>query len=266
MGTSTRGLVIVPTYNERQNLEPLAEAVLRQGPFDLLVVDDGSPDGTGEVADALAQRFPSRVSVLHRGAKLGLGSAYVQGFKAALERGHERVFQMDADFSHDPRDLPRLRDALESADLAIGSRYVDHGGARHWPLWRRALSRGGSLYARTILGVPVHDLTSGFKGFRRQALEALELDAIRSNGYSFQIEVTYRCYEQGRQIKEVPILFVDRRTGASKMSPHIVLEAMIMVWRLRLGLIDGGEHLVWRLPGVLRSELFHPGGRGDRAA
>lgn len=241
MARDARSLVIIPTYNERENLEELVEAVLGQEGFDLLVVDDGSPDGTGELAEALARRWRSRLGVLHRGAKLGLGSAYIAGFKTALQSEHEYVFQMDADFSHDPRDLPRLRKALEHADLVLGSRNVPGGGTVHWPLWRRVLSRGGSLYAGLVLGVPVHDFTGGFKGFRRAVLETLDLEAIRSNGYSFQIEVTYRCHQRGFRIVEVPIVFVDRRNGSSKMSSRIVLEALLMVWRLRLGLVPTGR-------------------------
>lgn len=265
MSETTRGLVIVPTYNERQNLAALAEAVLEQR-FDLLVVDDHSPDGTGQLADALARRFPTRLHVLHRPGKLGLGSAYISGFKWALEHGYDFVFEMDGDFSHSPHDLPRLREALEEADLAIGSRNIPGGGTERWPIWRQALSVGGSLYARTILGIPVQDLTSGFKGFRREVLESLDLDAIRSNGYSFQIEVNYRCYQQGFRIQEVPIVFVDRRVGRSKMSKRIVLEAMLMAWRLKLGLVAGSERAAWRVPSLAAAELLARGRGGDRAA
>lgn len=237
-GTAVRpadSLVIIPTYNEAENLEPLVLQVLAQGPFDVLVVDDDSPDGTGVVADDLTRCFPGRVAVLHRPGKLGLGSAYIEGFRYALARRYERVFEMDADFSHDPASLPALRAALDGADVALGSRYVPGGGVRRWPVWRRALSRGGSRYAGLILGVPVHDLTGGFKGFRRGALAALDLDTIGAGGYAFQIEVTYRCYRRGLRIVELPIVFEDRRAGRSKMSPRIIAEALVLVWRLRLG-------------------------------
>jgi dolichol-phosphate mannosyltransferase len=226
-------LVIVPTYNEAANLERLVERVLRVGPFDILVVDDHSPDGTGELADNLAEERPGQVTVLHRPAKLGLGTAYVAGFRQALARDYERVFEMDADFSHDPGCLPMLHAALDHADVVLGSRYVAGGGTRHWPLWRRALSQGGSLYAATVLGLPFHDLTGGFKGFRQRVLAALDLDAIESNGYAFQIEVTYRCFQHHFRIVEQPIVFADRRIGTSKMNRRIVSEALLVVWRLR---------------------------------
>lgn len=228
-------LVIIPTYNEAENLESLVLAVLEQGPFDVLIVDDNSPDGTGAVADSLALRFPARIAALHRPAKLGLGTAYVQGFRYALARGYRHVFEMDADFSHDPHSLPLLRRTLDTSDVVLGSRYVPGGGTRHWPLLRQAISRAGSIYAAMVLGLPFHDLTTGFKGFRRRALESLDLDSIRSNGYSFQIEVTYRCHTMGFRITEVPIIFEDRRLGRSKMDWRIVAEAALVVWRLRLG-------------------------------
>jgi dolichol-phosphate mannosyltransferase len=226
-------LVIIPTYNEAGNLEPLVLAVLAQGPFNVLVVDDHSPDGTGDLAEDLARRFPERVAVLHRPGKHGLGTAYILGFAYALGAGYAHIFQMDADFSHDPGHLPALRDALGRADVALGSRYVRGGGAVRWPLWRRALSRGGSAYAALVLDLPFRDLTSGFKAFRCEALEALDFDGLHSTGYGFQIEVTYRCYGQGLRIVEVPITFADRRVGRSKMSGRIIAEALVMVWRLR---------------------------------
>jgi dolichol-phosphate mannosyltransferase len=229
-------LVIIPTYNEAINLKLLVPSVLDKGPFDVLIVDDNSPDGTGEVAETLARRFVGRVEVLHRSGKLGLGSAYLAGFRYALTMGYQQVFTMDADFSHDPRQLPALRGALDEADVVLGSRYVPGGGTLRWPLRRRLLSRAGSAYARLLLGLPIHDLTGGFKGFRRQVLEALipELNTIRSNGYAFQIEVTYLCWRHGFQIKEVPIVFEDRVVGQSKMNRRIIVEALRVVWALRL--------------------------------
>jgi dolichol-phosphate mannosyltransferase len=227
-------LVIIPTYNEIGNLARLITSILDQGPFDILVVDDNSPDGTGQLADALVRQFPGRVRVIHRPDKLGLGTAYVQGFSYALAHGYERVFEMDADFSHDPVCLPELRRALDGADVVLGSRYVAGGGTRHWPIWRRLLSEGGSRYAALVLGLPFHDLTGGFKGFSRRALECLELESIHSNGYSFQIETTHRLHQRGLQIVERPIVFADRRVGQSKMHWRIVAEALLMVWRLRL--------------------------------
>jgi len=241
----TPSLVVLPTYNERDNLEAIVRAILAQAPdLDVLVVDDDSPDGTGQLAERLAVQTPGqRVHVLHRTGKRGLGTAYVDGFTWALERGYEYVFEMDADFSHDPADLPRLREAVRSGrgDVAVGSRWVGDGGTRNWSFLRTCISRGGSLYARLILGVPVHDLTSGFKCFSRRVLETLDLESIRSNGYAFQVEVNYRCHRQGFRVAEVPIVFVDRRVGKSKMGAHIVLEAMLVVLRLRLQSVVPGQ-------------------------
>src|SRR5262249_52445104 len=230
-----RILICVPTYNERDNLEALVQTVHSVLPeAHLLVVDDNSPDGTGQLADQLAAREP-RIQVLHRAGKLGLGTAYLEGFRRGLAQGYEFLFEMDCDFSHDPRYLPDLLLAAQSgADLAVGSRYVAGGGTRNWGLGRKLVSRGGSLYARTILGVKVRDLTSGFKCFRRRVLEALPLDSVRTQGYGFQIEMTYRALRAGFRGVEVPIVFVDRRVGQSKMSRAIFLEAMTMVWALRL--------------------------------
>jgi dolichol-phosphate mannosyltransferase len=228
-------LVVIPTYNEAENVERLVEMVLEQGAFDVLIVDDHSPDGTGELADALAARHAGRVAVLHRDRKQGLGTAYRAGFSYALARGYEHVFEMDADFSHDPRALPGLRAALEGADMVLGSRYVRGGATANWPFARRLLSRGGSLYAAVILGLPFHDLTGGFKGFSARVLRSLDLDAIQSNGYAFQIEVTFRVFRSGFRIVEHPITFVDRRLGKSKMRPSIVTEALRIVWALRFG-------------------------------
>lgn len=230
-----RVLIIVPTYNERANLPPLVEQIHQALPqADVLIVDDNSPDGTGLLAEAMAAR-DRHVQALRRPAKLGLGTAYLDGFRYALRQGYDFVFEMDADFSHDPAYLPQmLETAQRQADLVIGSRRVPGGGTHNWGLLRRFVSAGGNLYARTVLGVGVRDLTSGFKCFRRQVLEAIDLDDVRSEGYSFQIEMTYRALCLGFRVVEVPIVFVDRRVGQSKMSGRIVLEALLMVWRLRL--------------------------------
>lgn len=228
-------LVIIPTYNERENLEPITSAVLAcEGRCDILVVDDNSPDGTGALADELAAKQP-RIRVLHREKKEGLGRAYLHAFRWALEHGYEYIVEMDADFSHDPRYLPRLLDeALAGADLVLGSRYVEGGGTVNWGMARQLISQGGSLYARTILGVGVRDLTGGFKCFSRRVLESIDLGAVKSSGYAFQIELTYRALKAGFKVKEVPIVFEDRRVGQSKMSKKIFAEAVTMVWRLRL--------------------------------
>lgn len=232
-----RTLLIIPTYNERENLTSLCTQIHDALPAaDILVVDDNSPDGTGELADTLAKKH-TYLKVLHRAGKLGLGTAYLAGFRYAIEHGYDYVFEMDADFSHDPCYLPSLLGAaVEGADVVIGSRRVAGGGTENWGLGRQLISAGGSLYARTILGLPIRDLTSGFKCFRRQVLEAIDLESVRSNGYSFQIEMTYRAIQKGFRVVEVPIVFVDRRAGQSKMSRQIFLEAMGMVWRMRMGL------------------------------
>jgi dolichol-phosphate mannosyltransferase len=230
--------LILPTYNEAENIEPLVEAALAQlattgRPHTILVVDDGSPDGTGALADGLAERHPE-VRVLHRVAKQGLGRAYLAGFAEALAGGADLVLEMDADFSHDPGDLPRLVAAADAADLVLGSRYVPGGGVVNWGLVRRALSRGGSLYAQLILGVPVRDLTGGFKCFNRRVLEAVDLQHVHADGYGFQIELTYRAIQAGFSVTEVPILFRERRVGQSKMTARIALEAVWKVPALRL--------------------------------
>jgi len=234
-------IVIIPTYNESGNLKRLIPSILEQGPFDILIIDDNSPDGTGELAEEFAHSFPGRVSVLHRPGKLGLGTAYLAGFDYVLAMGYQQVFTMDADFSHDPSRLPALRAALDHADVVLGSRYVPGGGSLHWPLWRRLLSRGGSTYARLILGLPIRDLTGGFKGFRRQVLEALlpELETIRSRGYAFQIEMTYRAWRRKLRLKEIPIIFMDRTVGDSKMTKRISMEALWIVWWLRFADLFG---------------------------
>jgi len=230
-----RALVCIPTYNERENIEAITLAVLQADPrVDILVVDDNSPDGTGQIADGLAAKN-SRVRVLHREKKEGLGRAYLAAFRWALAEGYTYVIEMDADFSHDPRYLPGLLDAAEAgADLVLGSRYVTGGGTVNWGIGRQLLSRGGSLYARTILGVGIRDLTGGFKCFHRRVLETIDLDSVQSSGYSFQIELTYRTLRHGFTVREVPIIFEDRRVGHSKMSKKIFAEALTMVWKLRL--------------------------------
>ena len=227
-------LIILPTYNEIENLQPLVEQVLQRGPYHILVVDDNSPDGTGELADRLAGKHAGRVFALHRQQKEGLGRAYIAGFRWGLERDYDVLFEMDADFSHDPAHLAQfMREIERGADLVLGSRNIKGGGTRNWSLLRQIISKGGSLYAQAILLVPYRDLTSGFKAFRRSVLEALELDNIGSNGYSFQIEVTYRAHQLGFKVKETPIIFVDRRVGQSKMNGRIVSEAMLVVWKIR---------------------------------
>ena len=228
-----RACVVLPTYNERENLPEIVPAILAAAPeLDVLVVDDSSPDGTGQLADALSTK-DARVQVLHREKKEGLGRAYLAGFDRALSRGYGRILEMDADFSHDPSRLPALLQASKTADVVLGSRYVEGGGTVNWGLGRRVLSRGGSLYARTILGLPVRDLTGGFKCFRREVLEGIDLPSVRSSGYAFQIELTYRSVRRGFSVQEIPITFVDRRVGKSKMSRRIVAEALFMVWKIR---------------------------------
>jgi dolichol-phosphate mannosyltransferase len=228
-------LVIVPTYNERENLPAIVAAVHEHLPAaDILVVDDNSPDGTGRLADEISAR-DAKVKVLHRAGKQGLGTAYIAGFREALKGDYEYLFEMDCDFSHDPKYLPNLLEtAKNGADLVLGSRYVDGGGTMNWGPMRKVISQGGSLYARTILGVPVRDLTGGFKCFRRRVIEAIDLDAVSAQGYGFQIEMTYRTLKMGFRVVEVPIVFVDRRVGQSKMSKKIFVEALTLVWKLRL--------------------------------
>lgn len=229
-----RALVIVPTYNERENILKLVEAVLAQSPvIDVLVVDDGSPDGTGALVDERAAAN-SRVHVIHREKKLGLGTAYVAGFKWALERDYEYVFEMDADFSHDPQHLPQFLSSIENADLVLGSRYRDRKvTVVNWPIGRLMLSYFANVYARAVTGLQVFDATGGFKCFRRKVLEAIDLNDVKSNGYAFQIEMSFRAWKKGFRIVEIPIVFVDRTEGSSKMSKKIVREAVWMVWRLR---------------------------------
>lgn len=226
-------LVCLPTYDEAENVGPIVEAILAATPeADVLVIDDDSPDGTGRLADEIAAREP-RVQVLHRPGKEGLGKAYLAGFAWALRRGYSLVLEMDADFSHDPKYLPAMLAKAREADLVLGSRNVPGGGTVNWGLGRRLLSRGGSLYARLILGLPVRDLTGGFKCFRREVLEAIDLPTVECSGYAFQIELTYRAVRKGFRVAEIPIVFVDRRVGQSKMSRRIVVEAVRKVWSIR---------------------------------
>jgi len=230
-----KALIIVPTYNERENAPGICERLFAALPdVDLLFVDDNSPDGTGQLLDEFAAKDP-RVHVMHRAGKLGLGTAYVEGFQWALARGYEYVFEMDADGSHDPKYLPQmLALAEDGADVVVGSRNVPGGGTVNWGIGRKIISRGGSFYARTILGIDVRDVTAGFICWRRRALEALDLATLGSNGYMFQIETKYRALQAGMKIVETPIIFVDRRVGQSKMSRAIVGEALLKVWGLRL--------------------------------
>ncbi len=229
-----RVLVVIPTYNELKNLPQIVPEVLRQDPrIEVLVVDDGSPDGTGELADRMGQE-DARVHCLHRTAKEGLGKAYLAGFRWALERDFEFIFEMDADFSHDPKYLPMFLSAIDEADLVLGSRYKTGVNVINWPMSRLLLSYGANIYARWITGLPLTDSTGGFKCFRRSVLATLELDRVRSNGYAFQIEMSFRAWKQGFRLKEIPIVFVDRVEGQSKMNKRIVREAIWMVWWLRL--------------------------------
>jgi dolichol-phosphate mannosyltransferase len=235
-----RTLIVTPTYNEKENLPRFVDAVRSALPdADLMVVDDNSPDGTGAIADAIAAK-DEHVSVMHRAGKLGLGTAYIQAFQKGLTEGYDRFFEMDADLSHDVRYLPDFVQALDDgADAVIGSRNIPGGGVEGWGLGRHFISKGGSLYSRTILGLPVKDLTSGYKAFTRRALEAIDIDTIHSNGYSFQIEMTFRALRKGMRVKEVPIVFVDRTAGKSKMSRRIFVEAIGVVWKLRAEALTG---------------------------
>lgn len=230
----SRALVIIPTYNESENLPRLIPSVLGQDPsLEVLIVDDASPDGTGRIADKLSEQEP-RVHVIHRTGKLGLGTAYLEGFRWGIQRGYDFLFEMDADFSHDPKHLPEFLRAIQGHDLVLGSRYL--GGrvtVTNWPITRLLLSYFANVYARWVTGIKVADLTGGFKCFRRSVLEAIELDRVESNGYSFQIEMTMRAAHKGFRIGEIPIIFADRDNGQSKMSNRIIREAVWRVWRLR---------------------------------
>jgi len=230
-----KALVIIPTYNERDNITQIVPAVLAQDPsLEVLVVDDGSPDGTGAVVDGMAAADP-RIHVVHRAGKLGLGTAYIAGFKWALARDYAYVFEMDADFSHPLERIPDFLRAIETADVVLGSRYLNgEVNVVNWPMGRLFMSYSANIYARAVTGLPVFDATGGFKLFRRKVLEAIDLDDVRSNGYAFQIEMSFRAWKKGFRIVEIPIVFTDRMKGSSKMSKKIVREAVWMVWRLRM--------------------------------
>jgi len=235
-----RALVIVPTYNERFNIARLIPAVLAQDPsLEMLVVDDASPDGTGGIVDAIAANN-ERVHVIHREGKLGLGTAYLAGFRWALDRKYDLVFEMDADFSHNPERLPEFLEAIKEADLVLGSRYQNgHVNVVNWPMSRLFLSYAANIYARGVTGLPIFDATGGFKCFRRNVLESIDLSSVKSNGYAFQIEMSFRAWKRGYRLVEIPIIFVDRTEGVSKMSKKIVREAIWMVWRLRWWSLTG---------------------------
>jgi dolichol-phosphate mannosyltransferase len=232
-----KSLALIPTYNEAENIRAIVEAVMAatDGDFHVLVIDDGSPDGTGQIADTLALEFAPRVHVLHREKKMGLGAAYVNGFKWGCARPEYTHFvQMDADFSHHPRYLPKMIEVMKRAPVVIGSRYVQGGGTLNWGIGRKILSRAGSIYSRLILGAPYRDFTAGFMGWEKNAILAMELDTLRSDGYSFQIELKYRAFLKNLTVEEFPIIFEDRKVGQSKMSQRIVIEALKRVWSFRL--------------------------------
>lgn len=235
-------LVIIPTYNEKENVTEIIPAALKQDPrIEVLIVDDGSPDGTGEIVEAMRKENP-RIHCLHRAGKLGLGTAYIAGFKYALENGYDLIFEMDADFSHDPNSLPKFIEKINEGigyDLVLGSRYLNGVTVVNWPIMRLLLSYYANVYARIVTGLPLKDSTGGFKCFRRRVLAAIDLDRVKSNGYSFQIEMSYRAWVKGFRITEIPIIFTDRNVGVSKMSKKIVREAIWMVWWLRLEKILG---------------------------
>lgn len=240
----SRAVVLLPTYNEAANLETIVEAILRESEADVAIIDDNSPDGTGQLADELLACYPLRVDVLHRPAKQGLGRAYAQGYAWALAAGYDVVVQMDADFSHDPADVGRLVATIDAgADVAIGSRYIGGGQTPGWPWRRRLLSWAGSRYAAAVLGLPVQDVTGGFKAFARRALRLLDPGALQATGFAIQIETTYQAHRQGLVIQEVPITFRDRRAGASKMSRSIMAEALLLPWLLRRALSGSGDDM-----------------------
>ena len=232
--SAPRALIVIPTYNEIENLEAITRAVMTRTPASVhvLVVDDGSPDGTGKKADELAQNEP-RIHVLHRTQKQGLGPAYIAGFRWGFSQNYDQLIEMDADFSHNPEFLPKMLDLLGTHDFVIGSRYVQGGGTVNWGLMRKIISRGGSFYARMVLGAPIRDFTGGFNGWNRKVLEEINLSSLEAGGYSFQIELKYRAFKKGFRYTEFPILFEDRRVGKSKMSSRIVVEALALVPKLR---------------------------------
>lgn len=246
--SSAYSLIVVPTYNESENIRPLIQQIMGVTPetVHVLVVDDGSPDGTGKIVDELCKEFAPRLFVLHRSGKQGLGTAYVKGFQWGLEqksRQYENLIEMDADFSHDPKYLPRMLSELQKSDVVIGSRYVSGGGTQNWGLGRKILSRGGSLYSRLILGAPIFDFTGGFNGWKRSVIQNVSIETLRSDGYSFQIELKYRAFLRKYRITEFPILFVDRKVGKSKMNKKIVFEALGRVWGFRLRSHDQNERI-----------------------
>jgi len=229
-----KAIVIVPTYNEAENIANLIDKIFSvDSNLNILVIDDNSPDGTAEIVKRISEKDP-RVNLIQRPGKLGLGTAYIEGFKYALANGYEAIFEMDADFSHNPEDIPRFLDALEDADLVIGSRYLTGVNVINWPLRRLMLSYFANLYTRIITGMPVRDATGGYKCFRAEALKQIDLDKIKTNGYGFQIEMNFRFWAKGFRVKEIPIVFVDRRNGVSKMNKKIILEAVFLVWKLKL--------------------------------
>ncbi len=229
-----KSLIIIPTYKEKENIERLVRTLFDLGQeIEILIVDDNSPDGTGDTADRLVAQ-DSRIHVLHRPGKLGLGSAYIQGFKFALDHGYDLIFEMDADFSHDPSYIPHFLEKIKECDLVLGSRYVQGVNVINWPMSRLLLSYFANFYTRIITGLPIKDATGGFKCYRRSVLQAIDLDNVKSDGYSFQIEMTFKCWKKGFRITEIPIIFYERQRGHSKMSKKIVREAVVMVWRLRL--------------------------------
>lgn len=230
-------MVVIPTYNERENIEKLVNEILALGQdIHILIVDDNSPDGTGSIIDELVEKH-EEVHVKHRQGKLGLGTAYREGFRYALDAGAEFIVQMDADFSHNPARIPEFLEKAKKADVVVGSRYLNGVSVVNWPIRRLMLSYGANVYTRLITGLKITDCTGGFKCFKREVLEAIDLDSIKSDGYSFQIEMNYRSVERGFRLEEIPIIFIDRHAGSSKMSKKIVREAVIMVWRLRLGAV-----------------------------
>jgi dolichol-phosphate mannosyltransferase len=228
-----RALVVIPTFNEAENIPRLVPMILRQGTLDVLIVDDGSPDGTSAIVRDIGAKDP-RVHLIVREKKQGLGTAYVAGFRFAIQHGYDVVFEMDADFSHDPNEIPAFLNAVKEADLVIGSRYKNGVRVLNWPINRLLLSYFANVYTRILIGLPLHDATGGFKCYRRAVLEAIDLDKIRSNGYAFQIEMSYKAWRKGFRLTEIPIVFLDRQSGASKMSKHIVYEAFFMLWKLRM--------------------------------
>ena len=244
-----KAIVVIPTYNERDNIVRLSREILKQHPsLHILFVDDNSPDGTGIIADELAAA-DDRITVIHRPGKLGLGSAYITGFKTALKTDADYIIEMDADFSHDPGVLPVFLETITGCDLVVGSRYLNGVSVVNWPIRRLILSYFASVYTRFVTGLKIMDCTSGFKCFRRSTLEAMNLDNVKSDGYSFQIEMNYLCMEKGLNIVEVPIIFIDRHAGSSKMSRKIVREAILMVWKLKLGSV------FFRLFGIKRQHV-----------